>query len=147
MNETTEIKKYFVYLQPPLAKIDGFEFLHIKDIETMSLLSLDYVYIYDLLDYIDEQSCEKTLKLIKSRLKTNGRLIFQGTDIQSLSASLIYGQIELATFKSMIYGTGKKTSYTISNIKTILNDISGLEISKIQFINGSQYYIECVKYE
>lgn len=143
----TANKKYFIHIKEPISPVDGFEFVSLNNIETLKTGSLEHVYVHDLLDYLEESTCEKAIKLIKSRLKKNGILIIQGTDIKSLSASLLYGQIELSTFRSMVYGAGKKTSYTISNMKAIINNIEGLKIVKVQFINGSQYYIECLKYE
>lgn len=143
MNTTTN-KKYFIHIFKPSGDIKDFEFIPLNEIDNLTDNSIDSIYIHDLLDYIEENSINKILRILKSKLANNGKLYIQGTDIKSASAALLYGQINNKIFKSMVYGIGKKSTYTISDIREIIVDIDGLKIISINYINASQYYIECL---
>lgn len=141
---TSISKKYFIHILKPNTDLKDFEFVLWNDIQSVPESSAESIYIHDLLDYVDETSVGKTIRILKSKLANNGKLYIQGTDIKSASASLLYGQINIKIFKSMVYGIGKKSTYTISDIREILNDIDGIKILSIDYINASQYYIECL---
>jgi len=143
------VNKYYVHLKKPSQEIENYEFISIENLENqLAETAVENIHIHDLLDYLDD-NIFGVLQLIKSRLKRGGKLSLQGTDIRSLAASLVHGQISINTFKSMVYGinSDKRSCYSISEIKSILHDLDGLKIEKIQFLNASQYYIECYKYE
>lgn len=143
MNTTTN-KKYFIHLFKPITDLKDFEFLSLDQIDTVSEDTAESIYIHDLLDYIDENNLNKTIRILRSKLINGGKLYIQGTDIKSASAALLYGQINDKIYKSMIYGIGKKSTYSTSDIKEILLDIDGMKILSINYINASQYYIECI---
>ena len=143
------MKNYFIHIKKPASELEDYQFILLDKIEKkLKPESIDNIYIHDLLDYLNPNIVREVLKLIKSKLKKHGKLYFQGIDVKSLSSSLLYGQINLPTFRSMIYGIDfdKQSIYSISEIKNIIYDL-GLRIDRTQFINGSQYYIECNKYE
>jgi hypothetical protein len=144
------MSNYYIHVKPPDMGMENYEFINLDKIETaLTEESVDQIHIHDLLDYLDHNMIIGVLQLIKSRLKNNGKLSAQGTDIKSSASSLLHGQININTFRSIIYGidSDKKSSYSISEIKSIFNDIGGMQINKVYFLNGSQYYIECDKYE
>lgn len=143
------MSKYYIHVKKPNPELQNYEFIPVENLENkLEEISAEDIHIHDLLDYLDT-NVMGILQLIKSRLKKNGKLTLQGTDIKSLASSLIHGQIGVGTFKSMVYGidSDKRSSYSISEIKSILNNLDSIKIDKIQFLNGSQYYIECHKYE
>lgn len=137
-------KKYFIHFFKPITDLKDFEFLSFDKIDDIELNSAEAIYIHDFLDYVDENSLNKTIRILRSKLINGGKLYIQGTDIKSASAALLYGQINSKIYKSMIYGIGKKSTYTTSDIKEILSDIDGIKILSINYINASQYYIECI---
>lgn len=141
---TTINKKYFIHFLKPITDLKDFEFLSFDKIDDIDLNSVEAIYIHDFLDYVDENSLNKTIRILRSKLINGGKLYIQGTDIKSASAALLYGQINSKIYKSMIYGIGKKSTYTTSDIKEILSDIDGIKILSINYINASQYYIECI---
>lgn len=143
------MKNYFIHIKKPTVELEDYQFIFLDKIEKkLKISSIDNIYIHDLLDYLNPNIVIEILKLIKSKLKKHGKLYIQGIDVKSLSSSLLYGQINLSTFRSMIYGIDfdKQSIYSIGEIKNIIHDLD-LRIDRIQFINGSQYYIECNKYE
>ena len=144
---TTINKKYFIHFFKPINDRKDFEFISLEKIDNIEACSIESIYIHDLLDYIEEKDLNKTIRILKSKLIDGGKLYIQGTDIKSASAALLYGQINTIVYKSMIYGIGKKSTYTTSDIKELLLEIDGLKILSINYINASQYYIECVLYE
>lgn len=146
MNTTTN-KKYFIHFFKPINNLKDFEFLSFDKIDTIEPCSVEAIYIHDMLDYVEENDLKKTIRILKSKLIDNGKLYIQGTDIKSASAALLYGQINTKLYKSMVYGIGKKSTYTTSDIKELLLEIDGLKIVSINYINASQYYIECILYE
>ena len=149
MNQIESIKsnKFFIHIFEPSQPISGFEYINLESIDSILEQSAESIYINDLLDYIHSDSVYQILTKLKSKLKDGGKLYIQGIDIKSASISLLYGQISMSIFKSMVYGLGKRSTYTTSDIKEILQDIDGLKIISVQYINASQYYIECSRYE
>lgn len=147
MKQTTTGNKYIIHIFPQKSELSNFNFISLDDANNLEPESIEAIYIHDLLDYIDSDSINKIIRLIKSKLINNGKLYLQGTDIKSLSASLLYGQIDILTFKSMVYGLGKKSTYSVSDIKQLIKDAEDLKIISIEYINASQYYIECMKNE
>lgn len=143
----TMTNKYYIHTIKPIDSIDGFVFLELQNIDQIPEDTVEAIYIHDLLDYISENSVNKTIRILRSKLKEGGKLYIQGTDIKSASVSMLHGQITTKLFKSMIYGLGKISTYTISDVREILQNINGLKIIAINYINASQYYIECLKYE
>lgn len=145
---TTINKKYFIhFFKPAINDLKDFEFISFEKIDNIQGCSIESIYIHDLLDYVEEKDLKKTIRILKSKLIEGGKLYIQGTDIKSASAALLYGQINTKVYKSMIYGIGKKSTYTTSDIKELLLEIDGLKILSINYINASQYYIECVLHE
>ena len=83
---------------------------------------------------------------IASKLKSKGKLHLQGTDANSLCCGVAYSQLDIMTFKTLLFGAKKNNIFNVTQIKkSIENYIKDVEINKIKFLNGLQYYIECVK--
>lgn len=145
--EITTTNKYFVHILNPTDNIKDFIFVGFDNIDSIKEDSAQAIYVYDLFDYISENSINKTIRHLRSKLLVGGKLYIQGTDIQSAAVSLVYGQIDINMFKNIIYGMGKKSTYDISYIRNIITNINGIKIISIMYVNASQYYIECVRDE
>lgn len=138
------LEKIYLHILQPNIPIAEFEFHSINDIKKLKNESAKEIAIQDLLEYYEDKYVNSLLNEIVSKLENNGKLHIQGMDIRSLCSSFVYGQIDTIAFKSLIINN-KKNIYSISQIKNSIKQINGLEISKIKFINGLQYYLECIK--
>lgn len=139
------LDKIYLHTIEPQIPVSEFEFYNINDIKKLKTKSAKEITIQDLLEYYEDKYINILLNDIISKLDINGKLHIQGLDIRSLCGGFVYGQVDISTFKSLIMGRGKKNIYSISQVKNILKDINNIEITKIKFINGLQYYLECVK--
>jgi hypothetical protein len=99
----------------------------------------------DLLDYVNDEKIKDLVLDITQKLKTDGQLFIQATDSKNLAFALVYGQINNDIYKNIIYGTNKKNTHTMGEIKNLLSTIDNLNITKCKYINTMQYYIECQK--
>jgi hypothetical protein len=139
-------KIYLHYLEPQI-KLDGFEFVDILKIDKIKNSSVEEIIIQDLLEYNNDTINISILNKIISKLQPNGKLHIQGLDAKAMCYGIVYSQLDISTFKILVFGSNKNNIYSIGQIKNcIANDLNNkLIIEKIKFLNGLQYYIECVK--
>ena len=138
--------KIFLHLTEPSIKVEGFEFFDVSKINKIKAMSLEEVIIQDLLEYFSDSEAVQLLVNIASKLKSKGKLHLQGTDANSLCCGVAYSQLDIMTFKTLLFGAKKNNIFNVTQIKkSIENYIKDVEINKIKFLNGLQYYIECVK--
>ncbi len=142
-------KKIFLHYIEPQVKIDGFEFVHIDKIDKLKNNSMEEILIQDLLEYHSDEENIGILNKLIGKLMAGGKIHIQGLDSKALCYGVTYAQIDTNTFRALVYGFGKHNIYNISQIKSLIfNEFkSALVIEKIKFINGMQYYIECIKHE
>lgn len=139
-----EQKLLYLHLAEPSIMVDGFEFTNFSKIKKIKKTSIDEIYIGDLLDYFDNESCSVILLEIMNKLKDGGKLYIQSFDAKCLASSLVYGNINTVAFKNLLFGASKKNIFTLNDLKGIIEN-SNIKITKCRFINAMQYYIECVK--
>lgn len=138
--------KIFLHLIEPQIKAEGFEFYDASKIDKIKENSLEEIIIQDLLEYFSDNDYIKILINIVSKLKPDGKLHIQGTDANSLCCGVAYSQIDVMTFKALLFGANKSNIFSLTQLKTQIEDnIKSIDINKIKFLNGLQYYIECAK--
>lgn len=138
--------KIFLHLIEPQIKVEGFEFYDASKIDKIKENSLEEIIIQDLLEYFSDNDYIKILINIVSKLKPDGKLHIQGTDANSLCCGVAYSQIDVMTFKALLFGASKSNIFSLTQLKTQIEDnVKSIDINKIKFLNGLQYYIECVK--
>jgi hypothetical protein len=138
--------KIFLHFIEPQIKIEDFNFFDVSKLDKIKESSLQEVIIQDLLEYFTDAEFVAILSKIVSKLKRGGKLHIQGIDAHSLCCGVAYSQIDMLAFKAMLFSTNKNNIFSITQIKqTIENQITNIEINKIKFLNGLQYYIECFK--
>lgn len=147
LRKTSKIpQKIFLHFIEPQVKIEEFEFFDASKIDKIKDNSVQEIAIQDLLEYFSDTESIRILVKIVSKLKPKGKLHIQGTDANSLCCGVAYSQIDIMTFKALLFGAKKNNIFSISQIKkSIENNLNELEINKIKFLNGLQYYIECLK--
>lgn len=139
------IDKAYIHAIEPKISITEFEFCNIDLLKKMKDSFSREIAIQDLLEYYEDKYILQILNEIISKLQDNGKLHIQGLDIKSLCNSVASGQIDILTFKTLLLSSGKKNFYSVLQIKSILKNIPNIEITKIKFMNGLQYYLECTK--
>jgi hypothetical protein len=138
--------KIFLHFIEPEINLEGFQFYDINKLNKIKDLSLEEIVIQDLLEYFSDMEFIDVLSKITNKLKPAGKLHIQGTDANSLCCGVAYSQIDIETFKILLFGAKKSNIFGLSHLKKhIENNLTNLSINKIKFINGLQYYIECVK--
>jgi len=145
-SKTTNKKIYLHYFEPKV-KIEGFEFVNIEKLEKLKNNTYEEIVIQDVLEYYSDSDAVIVLKEIANKLQANGKLHIQGLDSKALCYGIVYSQIDITSFKTFVFGIGKNNIYTIGQVKNFINnEISSiLKINKVKFLNGLQYYIECIK--
>lgn len=138
-------EKIYLHYSEPDIKVDGFEFYEAKKLDKIKSNSVSEIIIQDLLDFHSEKDNEFILKEIVSKLKVGGSLHIQSIDLRSLCNNLVYSQIDDNMFKILVFGAGKTNMHSMAQIKELITKILNIKVSKIKFINGLQYYIECIK--
>lgn len=144
-NKNKLYRSIFLHFIEPSIDIDNFEFYDANKIKKLKNNSLEAIYIGDLLDYVNPNNSVELIATICSKLKSGGLLHIQSNDSRSLASALIYNNINNKIFKNMIFGSEKKTIYTLGELKQVINDVVELKVTKCKFLNAIQYYIECVK--
>lgn len=143
--------RYSVHLFKPAHEIHNFNFSLLNDfLKKAKKNSVSELFIYDLLDYCSDTEIVELITKLLMKLQSGGKLYIQGTDVKLLSSAYLYGQIDLAVYKAMVFGNKnlyKNNILNISTLKNLLTEINDLTVSEIKFINGIQYYIECTKNE
>lgn len=139
-------KKLYIHHIEPQVKLDNFEFYPLGKIHKIKNESLEEVIIQDALEYFNDSDAVMILNTIISKLENGGKLHIQGLDSKALCYGVVYSQVDISTFKVLVYGIGKTNIYTISQVKNLIASLSAhISINKIKFLNGLQYYIECIK--
>lgn len=140
-------KKIYLHYFEPKIKIEGFEFVNIEKIDKLKNEMYEEIIIQDVLEYHIDTNAIILLQKIVSKLRSGGKLHIQGLDSKALCYGIVYSQIDIETFKVFVFGSGKNNIYTISQVRHFVQnsfkDI--LDINKIKFLNGLQYYLECIK--
>ena len=140
--------KLFLYHTEPDAPIDPFVYYDIQKLNKLKNNSVEEIFIQDLLDYSNgEKECLVLINTIMDKLKGGGSLHIQSTEPYHLCASLLSKQIDVLTFRAMVFAVGKKTIFALGQIKSMILDTNRARISQAKFINGFQYYLLCVKNE
>jgi len=138
--------KVFLHFIEPQIKLEGFEFYDVSKLDKIKDSYLDEVIIQDLLEHFPDTESIPILRKIISKIKQNGKIHIQGTDANALCCGVAYSQIDIMTFKSLLFGNNKINIFNLAQLKKQIQDnIKNIDINKIKFINGLQYYIECVK--
>ena len=145
-NKIINRKIYLHYFEPKI-KIDGFEFVNIEKIDKIKNNIYEEIIIQDVLEYHSDNNAVILLQKIASKLQTGGKLHIQGLDSKALCYGVVYSQLDVEAFKNFVFGSGKNNIYTINQIKGFIKNQAGelLSINKIKFLNGLQYYVECIK--
>lgn len=140
--------RYQIHINKPDQLIKNFEFILLNDfIKKAKKESVTDIVLHDVLEYTDSVDRIDLFKNIISKLKPGGKLYIQGTDAKLLSSAFLYGQIDLNIFKTILFGNGKNTILSISEITSMISGIDHISIGEIKSINAIQYYVECVKDE
>lgn len=139
--------KYYIHQLKPQIEISGFEFCSLEDIDKIKNNSATEIFIYDLLEYIPYEDLFTVYQEILKKLAKNGIIHIHGTDLRSLCLSVLDGQINSGVFRSILFGYHKRNIMSISDIKLFIGSYPNLVIQKIKFLNGLQYYIECLSNE
>lgn len=103
------------------------------------------ILINDLLEYFFYNDSKQVLFDIVTKLKKDARLHIQGIDARSVANNFVNDLMDLEIFNMLMYGYGKKQVLSFSKIKYLLDSIPDIRIENIRFINGINYYIECIK--
>ena len=144
----TKNQKLFLYHTEPTTPTDPFVYYDIQKLNKLKNNSVEEIFIQDILDYSNgETECLALIHTIMDKLKTGGSLHIQSTEPYHLCASLLAKQIDVSTFRTMIFAAGKKTIFSLGQIKSLISDTNKARISQAKFINGFQYYLLCVKNE
>lgn len=140
-------KKIYLHYFEPKIKIEGFEFVNIEKIDKLKNETYEEIVIQDVLEYHGDAGAIVLLQKIVSKLRSGGKLHMQGLDSKALCYGVVYSQIDIEAFKTFVFGSGKNNIYTISQVKGFIQNSlkETLNINKIKFLNGLQYYLECVK--
>ena len=144
----TKNQKLFLYHTEPTVSTDPFIFYDIQKLNKLKKNSVEEFFIQDILDYSNgETECLILIHTIMDKLKGGGSLHIQSTEPYHLCASLLSKQIDVLTFRAMVFAVGKKTIFALGQIKSMILDTNKARISQAKFINGFQYYLLCVKNE
>jgi effector-binding domain-containing protein len=140
-------EKYYVHMLEPAQKMDGFKFLELSTyLKKIKKNSSGDIFIGDLLEYFSVLETTQVLNELISKLSSESKIFIQGIDAKSVAYNFATDQIDSNMFISLLYNNGtKKTVFTFPNIKYIIKNIDGIEITNIKFINSINYYIECQK--
>lgn len=139
-------KKIFVHYKENSTEIKDYTFVHFTKIDKIKNSSVSEIFIQDLLEYIDASlDIRQFILVLMSKLQQNGKIYIQGNDVYNITAALLYKQINILTFKNLVYGFGKKNILSFKELKNLLNDMSDGTITQSKFINGLQYFIEYTK--
>lgn len=137
------IKKIFLHIVKPEYLPVGLVYESIQNINNLVNDSYDEICIGDLLDYIDYNEAMALLNLIRDKIKINGFITIQASDIYALSSSIAFNDIDVQTAKLVLYNQ-KKTIYTIYEIETELKN-RNFNILEKKYINIFEYYIRATK--
>jgi hypothetical protein len=138
--------KYYIHLAPPITEDNQFKYINYADIDSIKKSSASEIFINDMLEYISAEESKILLTKIKDKLCKNGLLHIQNTDIKGLSLNLIYDQINIDTYQTIMFsGISKKNIFCIDKMKRLISTIPDIKISKIKFLNGINFYVECTK--
>ena len=144
----TKNQKLFLYHTEPTVSTDPFIFYDIQKLNKLKKNSVEEFFIQDILDYSNgETECLILIHTIMDKLKTGGSLHIQSTEPYHLCASLLSKQIDVSTFRTLVFAAGKQTIFSLGQIKSLISDTNRATISQAKFINGVQYYLLCVKNE
>jgi hypothetical protein len=136
---------YFHIFKPNILPV-GVKYEEFKNIDNYENDSIENITIQDLLDYVEDQHTGPTIKLFVDKLKTDGTLTIQGTDLLQLSSSIVFKEIELSATKKIIYNGYKKSIHTMNDIVELLQKLDVIiEVKK--YINIFEYYIVVRKNE
>jgi hypothetical protein len=138
--------KIFLHYQKPKIDISEFSFLSVDKLETLDNNSVQEFFILDLLEFFEDNHIDYFLSVIYSKLTNNGKLIIQGLDAYNLCSSMVYKQIDLDTFRALIFSFGKKNIFNIARLDSFIKN-NGFSIEQKKFINGLQYYMQYTKNE
>lgn len=138
--------KVFLHFIEPQIKLEGFEFYDVSKLDKIKDSYFDEVIIQDLLEHFSDAESIPILRKIISKTKQDGKIHIQGTDANALCCGVAYSQIDIVTFKTLLFGANKINIFNLAQLKKQIQDnIKDIDLNKIKFINGLQYYIECIK--
>lgn len=136
-------KKYFIHLKENTIPIENFDFYDIKKLNKIANGSVKEIYVQDLFDFYTDNMTIGLLNDLANKLSKDGILHIQATDAINLSISLIYKQIDINIYKTIIFNNNRINIFSMSKLVKIIQESGRFTISKRKFINGLQYYIEC----
>lgn len=143
---TKSDNKIFLHYHKPKIDIAEFNFLSVDKLETLDNNSVQEFFLLDLLEFFEDNHIDQFLSVIYSKLINNGKLIIQGLDAYNLCSSMVYKQIDLDTFRALIFSFGKKNIFNIARLDSFIKS-NGFSIEQKKFINGLQYYVQYIKNE
>lgn len=143
--QSNKNKKYFLHFFEPQIGIEEYEFFNIEKLKKIKKQSIGEFYISDVLDYILENDKINVFRSIVDKIEDGGKCYIQGTDARLLSEAFIYNQINIQTYKNILYYNSKCNIHTLGQLKDFISIFPDIKIDKIKFINGIQYFIECSK--
>ncbi len=132
-------KIYIVHTQEQQTTL---EHIHYSQLDMVSDASCDNINIGSCLDYIPVQYRITILQKILSKLRYNGSVEIDGTDIVEVSRSIYYGGLVGENICVALYN-GKQSVDSIGNFSNLLEQF-GLHIN-IKQINGFSYYIKATR--
>lgn len=124
---------------------DKYEYMDFKNLDEIADDSVSSdVFVFDLLDNMSYQEADACLRKIKTKIVSKTILEIQSIDIFCISSSLLNKHIDIETYNSFIFGTGKKHIKSLEKIIDLLK-MTGFNILETKFINGIQYYVKAEK--
>jgi hypothetical protein len=147
MKNKTKYKKYYIHINKPQIEVNDFEFYEISKLNKLKDNSISEVLIYDLLEYINYVDIYEIFKTITEKVVVDGKIHIQGTDLKSLCLAVLDSQIDSNIFRSILFGLNKKNIMSLNDTRKLIDSFSNITVNKIKFLNGVQYYIECLKNE
>jgi hypothetical protein len=142
MSSTEKTNKYFIYhSEIPLIPSE-FQFIDYR--KTKKIKKAKEIFIFDLLDFVDNLQQQTVLDEIKKALDSDGVIYIQGTDAHGISSALLNNQIDLETYNNLAFASSRKHISNMGRIITLLKE-AGFVIYEAKFVNGVQYSLKCGK--
>jgi hypothetical protein len=135
-------KKYFIHYKQPNIPVNDFDFCSIENIESIENNSASEIFIQDILEFFTDQDIVDIIKEIEVKLISGGKLYVQGIDAYSICVSMVYKQIDIESFRGLVFSFGKKNIFNLGKILEIFEENSTLKIEQKKFINGLQYFLQ-----
>jgi len=117
--------KYYVHLYDPNIENTEYKYINYADLDSIKKSSCSEIFINDLLEYLSEEEASKCLDKIKTKLSKKGLIHIQNIDLKGFCLNIAYDRL--------------------NSLKELLIS-KNLVISKVRFLNGINFYIECTKF-